>query len=296
MAVAEIVPRLAAVLRCPVCGGPVEAGQGSLRCPNRHTFDIARQGYVNLLSAAGGAHQADTAAMVQARAEFLDAGHYRELAGAVAGLAASVPLPPGAVVLDAGAGTGHYLAAVLDRQSDAYGLAVDASKYALRRAARAHPHALAVGWDVWRPLPIRSGAVELVLNVFAPRNAAEFHRVLAPGGALIVVTPDTAHLEELVEVLELLAVDARKEERLDRALADHFRLEQEEHLRISLTLDAAAVRRLVDMGPSAWHVDAAGLEARIAALDLPVRVTASFGLRRYRALPPLVPAPLEQGR
>ena len=93
---------------------------------------------------------------------------------------------------------GYYLAAVLDRirgrpgGAEAAGLAMDISARALRRAARARPGIGAVGWDIWRPFPVRDGAVSLILNVFAPRNGPEFRRVLRDDGALIVVTPGAA--------------------------------------------------------------------------------------------------------
>ena len=74
---------------------------------------------------------------------------------------------------------------------------MDISARALRRAARAHPAIGAVGWDTWRPFPVRDAVMSLVLDVFAPRNAAEFRRVLRDDGALIVVTPAPGHLAEL---------------------------------------------------------------------------------------------------
>src|SRR5688572_20694208 len=123
-------------------------------------------------------------------------------------------LPPGCI-LDLGAGTGWYLARVLERLPGRQGLALDLSKHALRRAARAHPRIGAVACDAWAPLPLRDGVAALVLSVFAPRDGAEIARVLRPGGALVVVTPTDRHLEPLVSKLGLLTVDERKEERID---------------------------------------------------------------------------------
>src|SRR5579859_1324075 len=132
----DIVPWL----RCPLCRAELTLDQSSLRCPARHAFDVARQGYANLLP--GGAHTGtgDTAAMVAARVDFLGAGHYAPIADA---LAAAVPAGTEHVV-DLGAGTGSYLARVLDAVPAAHGLALDISKFALRRAAKAHPRAGAV--------------------------------------------------------------------------------------------------------------------------------------------------------
>ncbi len=274
------------VLRCPVCAGRLEQRDGALQCPQRHTFDVARQGYVNLLAGVASRTTADTADMVRARDGFLAAGHYGPLAARLADAAASARrgTDSGAapVILDVGAGTGYYAAAVLDRVPRSRGLAMDASKFAARQAARAHPRLAAAVWDAWRPWPVRDESVAVLLNVFAPRNAAEFRRVLLPAGTALVVTPTPAHLAELVEPLGLLAVDRQKDERLEHGLASHLGLDHREELTFPLTLASADVERLVRMGPSSWHIDEATLAARLAALDEPVHATASFNIGHYR--------------
>ncbi|HYP22333.1 MAG TPA: 23S rRNA methyltransferase, partial [Actinomycetota bacterium] len=128
-------------LACVVCGGAVSAAGGSVRCEAGHSFDVARQGYVTLTAGAG-----DSAEMVAAREAFLGAGHYRPITEAVAR-----HVDPAGPVVDLGAGTGHHLAGVLAHEQA--GLALDSSKHALRRAARAHPRIGAVGADAWGPLP-----------------------------------------------------------------------------------------------------------------------------------------------
>lgn len=180
--------RLLAVLACPLCGERLRPTGQTVRCARHHTFDIARHGYVSLLTGNRRLTRADTAPMVQARTAFLQAGHYAPLARTLADHAATL-CPPGGTVLDAGTGTGYYLAAVLDTLPAAAGLGLDISTPALRRAARAHHRAGAASWDLWQPLPVRTGSIDLVLNVFAPRNGPEFHRVLQPDGTLLVITP-----------------------------------------------------------------------------------------------------------
>jgi 23S rRNA (guanine745-N1)-methyltransferase len=121
-----------------------------------------------------------------------------------------------------------------------------------------------------------------VLNVFAPRNGPEFHRVLRPDGALLVVTPSDRHLRELRGSVGLLAVDPRKEERLHRTLADRFRHERAESLEYAMSLTAEDIAALATMSPAARHVDEAELRRRVAELAVPVRVTASFVVSVYR--------------
>lgn len=278
-------PNVAEFLVCPVCGGDLWMEGEALRCERQHTFDVARQGYVSLLSGSGAPGSADTAAMVEARDAFLRAGRFDPIAEAVASEAAAITSEQSAqqpLVVDAGAGTGHYLAAVLDRLPQAVGLALDASKHAARRAARAHPRAAAAVSDVWQPLPVRSGAATLVLDVFSPRNPREFRRMLDSSGALLVVTPQAEYLGELVRTLDLLVIDRHKEERLAEALAPHFLLERRLEAEIPLELAREDAEAAARMGPSAHHLDDDELDMRIASLREPVRVTAAYALSVYR--------------
>ncbi|MEZ0066865.1 23S rRNA (guanine745-N1)-methyltransferase [Streptacidiphilus sp. MAP12-20] len=269
-------------LRCPICGAAdddgLTLGQGALRCPAGHSFDVAKQGYANLLP--GGAHTGtgDTAAMVAARVDFLGAGHYLPIADA---LAKAVSAAAAERVVDLGAGTGYYLARVLDAVPGASGLALDISKFALRRAAKAHPRAGAVVCDAWQPLPLRDGVADVVLNVFAPRRGEEIRRVLRPGGELLVVSPNRSHLGELVGTLGLLGVDERKDERLAMALNPYLAPAGASEHTFTVKLTHAEVATVVGMGPSAWHTDADALAVRIAALPDPVEVTASVTVSRF---------------
>ena len=270
------------LLICPVCGAGFALAGPALRCASGHSFDVARQGYVNLMPGGARPGTADTAEMVADRAAFLGAGHYEPLASAVSDLAAKA-VDERPVVLDAGAGTGYYLAAVLSRLgSGAVGLATDVSARALRRAARAAPGIGAVAWDTWQPFPVRSGTVALVLNIFAPRNGPEFRRVLRPDGTLLVVTPAPGHLAELAAAAGLISVDEHKDERLAATLGPHFTATDRQDLSFPLRLTHPDAARLAAMGPSAWHTTVPGTRARLAALPQPLPVTASFTLTTYR--------------
>jgi 23S rRNA (guanine745-N1)-methyltransferase len=250
-----------------------------LRCAAGHAFDRARQGHVTLLPPGHRPPSGDSAAMVADRVAFLAAGAY---AGVTAALTAAV-LADGTpeTLLDLGGGTGHHLAAVLDRAPGAAGIVLDSSPYAARRAARAHPRAMAVVADTWARLPVRDGAVDRVLVVFAPRNGAETARVLRPDGRLVVVTPGADHLAELVAPLGLLRVDPDKGARTAASLEPHLRPVASAGHREVLTLGHAAVRTLVGMGPHARHVERPALEARIAALPEPVAVTVAVDVTTW---------------
>ncbi|MGH3949724.1 MAG: putative RNA methyltransferase [Pseudonocardiaceae bacterium] len=272
-----LAPAVVAALRCSLCGDGFAVTGRSLRCAAGHSFDIAKQGYVNLLHAKVLSGTADTAEMVAARAAFLGAGHYGPLAEAVARNAATAAGDQGLVV-DAGAGTGYFLAAVLSALPMATGFAMDLSVYALRRAAKAHPRVAAAVWNIWQPLPLASESASLVLNVFAPRNGAEFRRILRSDGALIVVTPTREHLAELARVTDLLDVDPHKERRVAQTLAAHFSLATQEVCTFRLSLSAAEVRTLIGMGPNAHHLSPDDL----SGIAEPVEVTASCTVAVYR--------------
>ncbi|MFI1728472.1 putative RNA methyltransferase [Streptomyces acidicola] len=273
--------RLLDLLVCPLCGDSLGPADRALRCHRQHTFDVARHGYVSLLNGTMRPASADTAPMVQARAAFLQAGHYAPLARLLADLVTTF-CPSDSTVLDAGAGTGYYLATVLDALPAAVGLGLDTSTYALRRAARAHIRATAAAWDIWQPLPVRTHSVDLLLNVFAPRNGPEFHRVVQPSGTLLTVTPEPRHLGELRQHLGLLSVDPAKQARLQRTLDPYFRLDHAEALEHSVTLAAEDIDSLARMGPTAHHVSRDELRRRTAPLKPPLPVTASFHVSVYR--------------
>jgi 23S rRNA (guanine745-N1)-methyltransferase len=269
-------------LICPVCRDELVLGGSSVGCRNGHSFDVARQGYVNL--SVGDRHAAlgDTAEMVQARAEFLGRGHFSPLTEFLAKEAARVVTGSHGCVVDVGAGTGYYLAGVLNSMPGRVGLALDASKYAARHAARSHERAGAVVCDAWEQLPVRSSAATVALNVFAPRNSGELHRILSPAGSLIVVTPSEGHLEQLVTTLELLTVDEFKERRLEEKLGPHFSIDRRTQLEFRMDLRHDEVGALVAMGPSAWHTHTDEIRGRIATFPDPVEVVASMSISVYR--------------
>ena len=284
-----MLPASADSLLCPVCRMSLRLSDGggrTLVCPAGHSFDSARQGYFNFLVGKGTVFEADAADMVAARFDFLSAGHYRPLAEAVAALAAPALAGPGSLVLDAGTGTGHYLRAVLDRMLEggrpAAAIGLDISKFALRRAARLNPEAVNVVADVWQPLPVADEAVDVATVVFAPRNAAEFARVLRPGGRLIVVTPRPGHLGEIAGQTGMLGIEPAKDERLGAALGGPFSALAARDLDLQLSLNPNEVARLALMGPAGHHLDRGTLASLAAGLPPLTGVSARFRISVFQ--------------
>lgn len=256
------------MLRCPVCATPVHISAGVLGCEGGHRFDVARQGYVNLLAGSARPTTADTPAMVAARTEFLGSGVMRPVAEALADEVARITAAGAAGgIVEIGAGTAYYLAACLASVPDRPGLALDISAQAARRAARQQGRIGAVVCDAWGSLPVADSCAAAVLGVFAPRNAGESARILSPEGRLILVTPTPAHFAQIVGTMGLIGVDPDKSERLGRSIEGHFELERTELLAYPVTLSREQVRTAVEMGPSAHHLSAEQIAERVASLS-----------------------------
>ncbi|MDQ4491393.1 SAM-dependent methyltransferase [Sinomonas sp. ASV486] len=290
------------LLICPHCGtdwDPEASGPRTLVCAEGHRYDAARQGYVSFLTGRGTGFTPDTAEMVAARDRFLTAGHYAPIAEALA--EACGPLREDAALLDAGAGTGYYLAAVLGlRGTAAVGtaavgaaavgsadarrrraVALDLSPHALRRAARL-PGVAAIVWDLWRPLPLAAASVDGVLDVFSPRNLPEFARVTRRGGLLCVVTPLPGHLAELRERLPLLSVPEGKAEALEHAASNDYEPVSRVPLEFPLALSPGAAADLVQMGPAGHHTDRGELERLVGGETLNATAAVELSVLRRR--------------
>ncbi|EOM76109.1 methyltransferase type 11 [Rhodococcus rhodnii] len=268
------------LLACPVCGHDLVRDERTLVCQLGHGFDIARQGYVTLAAGAGLKFEGDSTAMLDAREEFLGAGHFDPFADALAEVVAQSTAVEERAIAELGAGTGFYLARVLGPGSVAVGL--DVSKPAARRIARADPRIGAVVADAWGRLPIRDGALTHVMCVFAPRNTEESRRVLRGDGTLVVLTPTDRHLAELVSVLGLVHVDDRKLARLDDAARGRFERTGHRTVEFTMSLSRGDVANVVGMGPSARHLAADEITALAAGMAERTDVTASATISVFR--------------
>lgn len=260
------IPAALPLLACPRCGAGPALDGATVRCPEGHTYDLARQGYLNLLGGPEPAN-ADTAAMLAARARVHAAGVFEQLAGLVA-----AALTGRRALLEAGSGTAHYLVRALGDDPTGVGLALDVSKAAARVAARTDPRVAAVVADVWRPLPVRSRCLDGVLCVFAPRNLAEFARVLRPDGRLVVATPGPDHLRGLRDRHGLLRVPPGKDAEVAAAAGEFFQLVDTRVARCRVDATADLARDLIAMGPNAFHRVPQEVAAGEVGIDVTVQV------------------------
>ncbi len=272
---------MTSLFRCPLCGEALTRDTHTYRCPNRHSYDIAREGYTYLLpvnrkhSAAPG----DDKGMAAARKAFLSKGYYQPLLDSLCALSVSMSGDSPAL-LDAGCGEGYYTAgihqALLDAGKAPRTAGIDISKFILRSAARRSREiefAVASSYQ----LPAADESIDLLLNCFSPLALEEFRRILKPGGTFLYVVPAADHLWEMKQVL----YDApyRNEEKLTPY--EGFRYEQVVPVDASITLEAPEdIRNLFQMTPYYWKTPKEGAK-RLAALEqLTTRI--SFRIHVFR--------------
>lgn len=262
-------------LICPACRGPLQPQPRLWRCAQGHSFDVAREGYVNLLlvQQKRSRDPGDSAEMVLARREFLAAGHYSPLRDAVRSQLSA--LKPQAV-LDVGCGEGYYTQAFKDCTAQVTGL--DISKPAIQQAARRFP---GITWLVGTgaALPVADASVDVVTSLFTPQQVGEMRRVLKPGGHVLLVTPAADHLWTLREQL-FDEVRAHDPEKFRPDFDAGFEPLPRQDVRFALTLDQTRLRQLLHMTPYVWK---AKLEKR-AALEqrTAFETQAAFSLQWFR--------------
>lgn len=266
---------------CPKCKKELFPNEGktSFVCESGHTYDVARQGYVNLYlghTGSGG----DDREMCLARHRFHGGDYYRSLADALSALCRAFGLH---TLLDAGCGEGYYLRRLREDIPGMRLAGLDLAKEAVLLAAREEKtvepeRRIAYAVAGIFAMPVADGAFDGVLSVFAPVPDAEARRVLKDGGMLIVVSPDKEHLEGLKRLL----YDEYRENAAEKREFEGFRLEREVSCRDRITVRGDDVRSLFHMTPYYWKTspeDAKKL-ANVGALETDI----AFWIRAYRKI------------
>lgn len=281
------------VLADPIDGTPLVGAEDFSRLVSEsgHSYDVARQGYVTLAGGAGLRYSGDDAQMIADRETFLSGGHFAPFVEAVTEHVQDVVDQAGLsddaqpLVCEIGAGTGYYLSHTLDSVAGSRGIGIDVSVHAAKRLAKCHPRVGAVIADAWARLPIADNSVDAITVIFAPRNAAEFARILKPKGQVIVLTADTGHLAELREPLGIIDVEAGKVDRMIEQAAGHLKPVGESDLvEFEMLLDQKSIASQIGMSPSARHIKPEALAERIAALPEQMKVTARAKITRLERI------------
>ncbi|MEQ1078930.1 putative RNA methyltransferase [Acinetobacter seifertii] len=262
-------------LMCPVCRQRLELVNKTWRCDQGHSYDIAKQGYVNLhvVQHKHSKNPGDTPESVDARRAFLQDGYYQPLQQAVVALLKQ--LKPKSV-LDIGCGEGYYTSAMQDAVEQCVG--VDIAKNAVQRAAKLNHN---VTWVVGTgaTLPVIDRSVDVCTSLFSPIPQAEILRVLKDDGYLIVVTPATEHLYAMREAL-FEQVNPHTPQKFVEQLQDLFELKEQQIIDAPLLLDQQALKNLIAMTPYAYK---ASPERRMQLeQQSQLEVTASFQIYLFQ--------------
>ena len=244
----------ATAFACPICQENLTLVESSLKCSNRHSFDLAKFGYVNLAPQIKQSANYDKENF-QNRQEILEAGFYQAILETISDLLAR--LETAKTILDIGCGEGFYSRKLQESHSDKTFYAFDISKDSVQIAAKSEPN-WAVNWfvgDLAR-LPIKDASMDILLDIFSPANYGEFRRVLSQNGILIKVVPTENHLKEIRQMVQ---DQLTKKDYSNLDIKDHF----QEHFSIqasqiaSLTKPITAEQRqaLLSMTPLLFHID-----------------------------------------
>ena len=244
----------ATAFACPICQEKSTLVETSLKCDHRHSFDLAKFGYVNL------APQIKQSANYnkenfQNRQQILEAGFYQAILEGISDLLATKPSAK--TVLDIGCGEGFYSRKLQEAHPDKTFYAFDISKDSVQIAAKSEPN-WAVNWfvgDLAR-LPIKDASMDILLDIFSPANYGEFRRVLSQNGILIKVIPTENHLKEIRQVVQkqLTKKDYSNQD-IKEHFQEHFRIQSSQIASLTKHITTEQRQALLSMTPLLFHVD-----------------------------------------
>ena len=244
----------ATAFACPICQENLTLVESSLKCNNRHSFDLAKFGYVNLAPQIKQSANYDKENF-QNRQQILEAGFYHAILEAVSDLLANSETST--TVLDIGCGEGFYSRKLQERHPDKTFYAFDISKDSVQIAAKSEPN-WAVNWfvgDLAR-LPIKDASMDILLDIFSPANYGEFHRVLSKDGILIKVIPTENHLKEIRQkVQDQLTKKDYSNQDIKEHFQGHFTILSNQTASLTKTITPDQLQALLSMTPLLFHID-----------------------------------------
>ena len=244
----------ATAFACPICQENLTLVESSLKCCNRHSFDLAKFGYVNLAPQIKQSANYDKENF-QNRQQILEAGFYQAILEAVSDLLSNSKNAK--TILDIGCGEGFYSRNLQERHPDKTFYAFDISKDSVQIAAKSEPN-WAVNWfvgDLAR-LPITDASMDILLDIFSPANYGEFRRVLSKDGILIKVIPTKNHLKEIRQrVQDQLTNKDYSNQDIKEHFQEHFTILSSQTVSLTKTITAEQLQALLSMTPLLFHID-----------------------------------------
>ena len=244
----------ATAFACPICQENLTLVETSLKCDNRHSFDLAKFGYVNLAPQIKQSANYDKENF-QNRQQILEAGFYQAILEGISDLLATKPSAK--TILDIGCGEGFYSRKLQEVHPDKTFYAFDISKDSVQIAAKSEPN-WAVNWfvgDLAR-LPIKDASMDILLDIFSPANYGEFRRVLSKDGILIKVIPTENHLKEIRQMVQgqLTKKDYSNQD-IKEHFQEHFSIQSSQIASLTKPITAEQRQALLSMTPLLFHVD-----------------------------------------
>ncbi|HEU1580183.1 TPA: methyltransferase domain-containing protein [Streptococcus pneumoniae] len=244
----------ATAFACPICQENLTLLETNFKCCNRHSFDLAKFGYVNLAPQIKQSANYDKENF-QNRQQILEAGFYQAILDAVSDLLASSKTTT--TILDIGCGEGFYSRKLQESHSEKTFYAFDISKDSVQITAKSEPN-WAVNWfvgDLAR-LPIKDANMDILLDIFSPANYGEFRRVLSKDGILIKVIPTENHLKEIRQrVQDQLTNKEYSNQDIKEHFQEHFTILSSQTASLTKTITAEQLQALLSMTPLLFHVD-----------------------------------------
>ena len=244
----------ATAFACPICQENLTLVESSLKCNNRHSFDLAKFGYVNLAPQIKQSANYDKENF-QNRQQILEAGFYQAILETISDLLANSETST--TVLDIGCGEGFYSRKLQENHPEKTFYAFDISKDSVQIAAKSEPN-WAVNWfvgDLAR-LPIKDASMDILLDIFSPANYGEFHRVLSKDGILIKVIPTKNHLKEIRQkVQDQLTNKDYSNQDIKEHFQERFTILSSQTASLTKTITANQLQALLSMTPLLFHID-----------------------------------------
>lgn len=260
---------------CPICGKFLEADQAgkTFSCLNHHSFDKAKEGYLNLLPVQHkhSKEPGDSKAMLTARREFLESGFYEPMAKAVAMIINTTHEHIQTIrLLDLGCGEGYYSRKIIEFCNNPNTISlhgIDIAKFAIAAAAKKQSEAQFIVASSIR-LPYPTGYFDFILRIFAPSDDNELKRVLNSAGYLLTVTPGPRHLRQLKSFI----YNEVKDHSLENLVPHDFEQLTTQRISYKITPDANQRIALLQMTPFAWRANENTQLALSSALELEIEV------------------------
>ena len=244
----------ATAFACPICQENLTLVESSLKCTNRHSFDLAKFGYVNLAPQIKQSANYDKKNF-QNRQQILEAGFYQAILEVVSDLLSNSKNAK--TILDIGCGEGFYSRKLQERHPDKTFYAFDISKDSVQIAAKSEPN-WAVNWfvgDLSR-LPLQDASMDILLDLFSPANYGEFRRVLSKDGILIKVIPTKNHLKEIRQnVQDQLTNKDYSNQDIKNHFQNNLTILSSKTTSLTKPITAEQLQALLSMTPLLFHID-----------------------------------------